>query len=226
VVPNFNRPPAHVVRVLLAVACVTCGGAGASARDPVATVVIRNSDVGSAPTAFEPLQGHWTVVDDPSAMSGLAVEQSGPQGDEDRFPLAIYKNASLKNAEISLRLNALRGTSDQGGGLAVRLSSPQDYYLIQLDALRDRVVFARMSDGGLQEIVGVDADIATHDWHTLTVLAKDDEFVVSLDGSWVFTAFDKALARAGGIALWTRGDSVTRFDSIAVTSLPVAEERY
>jgi hypothetical protein len=108
----------------------------------------------------------------------------------------------------------LRGTSDQGGGLAVRLSSPQDYYLIQLDALRDRVVFARMSDGGLQEIVGVDADIATHDWHTLTVLAKDDEFVVSLDGSWVFTAFDKrwpgrAASRFGPGVTVSRGSTAS-----------------
>lgn len=218
--------PARTVRVLLTVACAACANAGASAHDAAATVVIRNSDIGAAPSAFEPLQGHWTVVDDPSAISGLAIEQSGPQADEDRFPLAIYRNASLKDAEISVRLNALRGTSDQGGGLAVRLSSPQDYYLIQLDALRDRVVFSRVSDGASDEIVGVDADIASHAWHQLTVRAKDNEFVVSLDGNWVFTAFDKALSQAGRIALWTRGDSVTRFDGIAIAPLRATEEKY
>jgi hypothetical protein len=133
---------------------------------------------------------------------------------------------SIKNAEISLRLKPIGGKSDQSGGVAVRLSSPQDYYLVQLDAQRDRVLFLRVSNGASEEIEAVDADIASHSWHMLTVRAKDDEFIVSLDGSWVFTGFDKTLSQAGRIALWTKGDSVTRFDSIAITPLPAAEERY
>ena len=160
------------------------------------------------------------MVRDATAKAGLAIEQAGIQTTDDRFPLAIYKPASLKNAEISLRLNAAGGKSDQGGGLAVRLSSPQNYYLVQLDALRDRVLFSRVSNGASEEIVGIDADIASHSWHTLTVRAKDDEFVVSLDGIWVFTGFDKTLSQAGRIALWTKGDSVTRFDQIEIAPLP------
>jgi hypothetical protein len=106
------------------------------------------------------------------------------------------------------------------------LSNPQTYYLIQLDALRDRVLFSLVSNGASEEIVGVDADIASHAWHTLTVRANDDEFVVSLDGTWAFTAFDKTLSRAGRIALWTEGDSITRFDSIAIAPLSASERRY
>jgi hypothetical protein len=132
----------------------------------------------------------------------------------------------VKNAEISVRLKADGGKSDQGGGIALRLRSPDNYYLVQLDALRDRVLFSLVSDGAPEEIVAVDADIASHSWHTLTVRAKDDEFVVSLDGTWVFTGFDKTLSHAGRIALWTKGDSITRFDSIAITPLPAAEETY
>jgi hypothetical protein len=85
-----------------------------------------------------------------------------------------------------------------------------------MDARRDRVVFLRVANGHAEEIVAVDADIATNAWHTLTVRAVDDEFVVSLDGVWAFTAFDEVLSRAGRIALWTATDSVTRFDSITI----------
>jgi hypothetical protein len=83
-----------------------------------------------------------------------------------------------------------------------------------------------VDDGASNEIVAVDADTASQTWHTLTVRAVDDEFVVSLDGNWLFTGFDKTLSQAGRIALWTKGDSVTRFDSIAINPLPAAEERY
>jgi hypothetical protein len=31
---------------------------------------------------------------------------------------------------------------------------------------------------------------------------------------------DRTLAEAGGVALWTKADSVTRFDAMTVTTLP------
>jgi hypothetical protein len=73
---------------------------------------------------------------------------------------------------------------------------------------------------GCPKKVGVDADIAPHTWRTLAVRASDDQFVVSLDGTWVFTGFDRTLSKPGRIALWTKGDSVTRFDQIEIASLP------
>jgi hypothetical protein len=223
---------AYIFCVVLAVAGISCTELGASALDAATSIDIGTNEIGASPAEFElpPLrhgkQGLWTVVRDATAKTGIAIEQSGVQTTEDRFSLAIYKPASPKNAEISVRLNAAGGKSDQGGGVALRLSSPQDYYLVQLDALRDRVLFSRVSDGASEEIVGVDADTASHSWHTLTVRAKDNEFVISLDGIWMFTAFDKTLSRAGRIALWTEGDSRTRFDSISITPLPASEERY
>jgi hypothetical protein len=217
---------AHTFRVLLAAACVTSAELGATAQDAAANIGIGKSEIGAPPSGFDLSQGHWTVVGDATAAAGVTIEQSGVQTTEDHFPLAIYKPASLKNAEISLRLNPAGGKSDRGGGIAVRLSSPQNYYLVQLDALRDRVVFSLVSNGASEEIVGVDADIASHSWHTLTVRAMADEFVVSLDGTWVFTGFDKTLSKTGRIALWTKGDSITRFDSLAVHPLSASEERY
>jgi hypothetical protein len=204
---------------------MTCAGLGASGQSAAANIDNGKSRIGAPPSDFDPLQGGWTVIRDPTT-AGLAIEQSGAQTSEDQFPLAIYKRASVKNAEISVRLNATGGKSDQGGGLALRLTSPQDYYLVRLDALRDRIVFSAMSHGTFKEIVALDADVTAQTWHTLTVRAKDDEFVVSLNGSWVFTGFDKTLSHAGHVALWTKGDSVTRFDSVAIIPLPPVEEKY
>ncbi|MFN5716914.1 MAG: hypothetical protein ACK463_20530 [Bradyrhizobium sp.] len=203
---------------------------GTSAQDTATTIEIGKNEIGAPPAEFEFSSSgdgkprSWTVVRDATASAGMAIEQVGGPTAEDHFALAIYKSASLKNAEISLRLNATGGRSDQGGGIAVRLSSPQNYYLVQLDALRDRVLFSLVSNGVSKEIVAVDADIASHTWHDLTVRAKDDQFIVSLDGTWMFTGFDKTLSQPGRIALWTEGDSITRFDSIAIIPLPNSEE--
>lgn len=212
--------------VLLAVVSVMCPQLGVGAPGTGTEIEIGKGEIGAPPAEFElspsseAKQASWTVVRDATAKTGVAIEQAGVKSAEDRFPLAIYKPASLKNAEISLRLNAAGGKSNQGGGVAVRLSSPQDYYLVQLDALRDRVLFSLVRGGVSEEIEGVDADIASRTWHTLTVRAKDDQFIVSLDETWVFTGFDKTLSQAGRIALWTEGDSVTRFDQIEIAPLP------
>ena len=217
---------ARFLGVLLGVVCVACPELGATAQDPATTIDIGKDGIGVAPAEFDVSQGRWTLVRDATAKAGIALEQPGVPTHEDEVPLAIYKPASLKNAEISFRIKADGGGSNRGGGIAVRLSSPLDYYLVQVDALRDRVLFFRVNDGAPEEIAGVDADITSHTWHTLRVRAVDDQFTISLDGTWVLTAFDKTFSQSGRIALWTKGDSVTRFDSIEFTPLPASGERY
>jgi hypothetical protein len=166
--------------------------------------------------AAEGEQLPWALVEDATAAGGVALEQRGTPTTANHS-LAVYKPASVEDAEISVRIKTTGAEEDQSGGIAMRLRVPDSYYLVEMDARRDRVVFLRVANGDAEEIVAVDADIATNAWHTLTVLAVDDEFVVSLDGVWAFTAFDKALSRAGRVALWTTTDSVTRFDSITIT---------
>jgi hypothetical protein len=211
---------ARTFRALFIVACVACVELGTGGHEAAANVDVEKSEIGALPSDFDLSQGEWNLVGDATAAAGVVIEQSGARLAPGRFALAIYQPASLKNAEISVRINATEGKSDQGGGVAVRLSSPHDYYLVQLDARRDRVVFSRVSSGASEEIIGVDADIASQCWHTLTVRAVDNEFTVSLDGNWVFTAFDKTLSQAGRIALWSGQDSVTRFDRIEISPLP------
>jgi hypothetical protein len=230
---EFGWARARIICVFVAVACVTGAGLGARANDAATYIDIGNNEIGAPPAEFdmprqgEDKQGKWTIVHDGTATAGVAIEQSGVENtEEDRFPLAISKTVPLRNVEISLRLKATGGTTDRDGGIALRLRTPNNYYLVQLDALRDRVLFSLVTDGVPNEIVGVDADIASHTWHTLAVRAKDDQFIVSLDGTWVFTGFDRTLSQPGRVALWTKGDSITRFDSIVITPLPAAAERY
>ncbi len=198
---DLGRGCARIFCAFVAVACVAGTGSGARANEPATYIDIGKNEIGAPPAEFDLLprrgedrQGRWTIIHDATAMAGLAIEQSGVETTEDRFPLAISKAAPLKNVEVSLRL--------------------------------DRVLFSLVTDGVPEDIVGVDADIASHTWHTLAVRARDDQFVVSLDGTWVFTGFDRTLSEPRRIALWTKGDSVTRFDSIAITPLPAAEEGY
>jgi hypothetical protein len=184
----------------LLVLCLAYPRPCAATQSAVAMIDIGTDANGGAPAEFE-LRGPWALVRDPTASNGVALQYSGVPASEDHLPLAIYKPAFLKNAEISLRLKAEERQSDRAGGVALRLTSPQDYYLVQMDARREEIVLSRVKDGVSEEIAGVDADISPQGWHTLTVRVVDNEFTAFFDGKWVFTGFDKALSQPGSVAL-------------------------
>jgi len=49
-----------------------------------------------------------------------------------------------------------------------------------------------------------------------TILGR---FTISFDGKQLFTTVDSTFTKAGKVALWTKADSVTHFDTIAITPL-------
>jgi hypothetical protein len=111
------------------------------------------------------------------------------------------------------------GTVDQAGGIAVRLTTPDDYYVVRANALEENVRFYRVVGGRRQQIQGANLKIAANQWHTLGLRAEGDRFTASFDGRPLFTAEDKTFANPGKVALWTKADSVTHFDTISITPL-------
>jgi hypothetical protein len=189
-----------------------------SARSTV--IPLADFDLGKA---VDGERRQWNVVPDRTVSSGSAIEHSHAVSADERDPLATYQSALLKDADISLRFKALAGKSDQGGGVALRIATPANYYLIQIDALRDRALFLLVKNGISEEIAGVDADVAVDQWHTLVVRAQDERFTIYLDGVWLFTGYDKTLSHAGRVALWAKSGSVTRFDQVTITPLATSE---
>ena len=162
----------------------------------------------------------WAIVADPTAAGGRAIAQTSTDKTDYRFPLAIYKPYSGKNLEVSVRFKPVSGSVDQAGGIAVRLQTPDDYYVVRANALEDNVRFYRVVKGKREQLAGANTKVATNTWHTLTLKAEGDRFTVSYDGKELYTARDATFAEAGKVALWTKADSVTYFDSLTIRPLP------
>jgi hypothetical protein len=129
----------------------------------------------------------------------------------------IASTQALSNKQVQQDVGQF---TRQSGGLALRMATPKDYYLVKVDALRNRALLLQVSNGLEEEIVGVDADVAADVWHTPAVRAQDDRFTVYLDGVWIFTGYDKTFPHAGRIALWAEPGSITRFDRITIGPTP------
>jgi hypothetical protein len=181
---------------------------------------------GQPPTGFEfgrtgqGAVGQWIVVDDRTADGNRALVQTSQDRTDFRFPLAIYGGLSAKNVEVTIRFKPLSGSVDQAGGIAIRVSSPENYYVVRADALEDNVAFYRVVKGRRQEIAGARAKIAANEWHLLGLKADDNHFAISFDGKHLYTAKDATIGGPGRVGLWTKADSVTSFDRISIRALP------
>ena len=161
----------------------------------------------------------WRVVADPTATGLKAIAQRSADTTNYRFPLAVYQPVSARNVDVIMRFKPVAGTVDQAGGIAIRLASPDDYYVVRANALEDNVNFYLVANGRRSEIKGVDAKVPTGEWHTLGLRAEGARFTVSFDGKPLFIAEDNTFSDPGRVALWTKADSVTYFDAIAITPL-------
>jgi hypothetical protein len=189
-------------------------------------IALEKMDVGKPPADFEfahtgqGAPSQWTVVSDPGASGGRAIEQSSTDRTDYRFPLAIYSPIALKNGDITLRFKSVAGKVDQAAGIAMRLIDSGNYYVVRANALEDNVRFYRMVKGKREQLEGANVKVSSNEWHTLGLKAEGERFTVTFDGKPLFTATDRTFTDAGKIALWTKADSVTRFDRIEIKTLP------
>jgi hypothetical protein len=165
-------------------------------------------------------QGNWRVEEDASVTGGRVIAQASADQTDYRFPLAIYDQVSATNVDVTVRFKAVAGRVDRAGGIAIRLADPDNYYVLRANALEDNVNFYRLVKGSRREIQGASAKVASDVWHVLGLKAEADTFSISFDGKLLFTVKDPTFANAGKVALWTKADSVTRFDTLSIRTFP------
>jgi hypothetical protein len=166
--------------------------------------------------------GHWAIVSD-AASPGPAIQRS----DRDRSvqaALAVYTPLSALNAKIRMRFKLMDG-SMPSAGVVLRVTDPDDYYVVRASGYEQRVSLLHVVHGAAKEVAGVNAEIAEQHWQTLEVAVRDNEFTISLDDRWVLTAFDYSPLMGGQFGIWTERDNVTRFDQIEISPLEIGLER-
>jgi hypothetical protein len=190
-----------------------------------ADVVAMAGEVGRLPTDFQTgrtgkgAMGQWTLVADPTAEGGRALAQLSSDQTDYRFPLAIYQPVTAANVDVTVRFKAVAGQVDRAGGIAMRLVDADNYYVVRANALEDNVDFYRVVKGVRQQIRGIRAKVTSDEWHTLGIRAAGSQFSITFDGNPLFTADDSTFSRPGRIGLWTKADSITRFDKLTIQTL-------
>lgn len=161
----------------------------------------------------------WSVQEDASVPGRRVITQTSADQTDYRFPLAIYDRLSAANLDVRVRFKAVAGRVDRAGGIAIRLADPNNYYVARANALEDNVNFYHVVNGVRREIRGTSEKIVSDVWHTLEIRAVGQEFTISFNGKPLFTVQDRTFTNPGKVALWTKADSVTRFDGFTIAAL-------
>jgi hypothetical protein len=223
---SFSPSIKLVIAGFVAACAVACVATAGLAQKGELVIAIEKMDIGKPPAGFEFGRtgqggpGRWVVVSDPTAAGGRAIEQSSTDRTDYRFPLAIYTAASVKDGSVALRFKPMAGKIDQAAGIAMRLLDADNYYVVRANALEDNVRFYRMVKGRREELAGANIKVSSNKWHTLALKAEGERFTVTYDGKELIAKADRTFTGAGKIALWTKADSVTRFDRIEVVTQP------
>jgi hypothetical protein len=161
----------------------------------------------------------WEVQVDRSAptqpyvLAQLAGDSSG-----DRYPLAIWDGASLRDGEISVRIKPVGGREVQAGGIVWRYRDENNYYLARGNAIDQNVQVFRVEHGKrVALIAGVHHEFPAHQWSILKVTVRGNRFQVYVDHRRIIQVQDGTFTGAGKVGLWTVGDSVTYFDDFRVS---------
>jgi Beta xylosidase C-terminal Concanavalin A-like domain len=219
------KPSRLVSAVLLLSALVALGcseAAEAGAREAI-TLDFDATAVGELPEGFSTaLTGGggpaaWRVVEDATAPSGGKVlAQTSTDRTSARFPLCLYEGLTAADVEVSVRFKPVSGTVDQAAGLVARYRDKDHYYIVRANALEHNVRLYKVERGKRTQFAGVAVKVPANAWQTLTLEVKGTHFRVFLNDNLLFEADDRTFRDAGKVGLWTKADSVTYFDDLAV----------
>jgi len=171
--------------------------------------------------------GVWRVVRDEAAASGPNVlAQSDQDATSYRFPLCVLDAVSGTDVDLSVRFKAISGAKDQAAGIVWRYHDPNNYYIVRANALEGNVVPYKVEGGKRTDLdpkgsglfaYGKKVAVPSGAWNTLGVVARGTLFVVSLNGQRLFQVEDSTFRSPGKVGVWTKADSVTYFDDLAIT---------
>jgi hypothetical protein len=173
-----------------------------------------DSDVGKLPAGFKSEVGSWVVAED-GGNKVLAQTEKNP---DSVFNLVFVANTNQKDVDLSVRLKAVAGSDDQGGGLVWRGRDKNNYYLARYNPLEDNYRLYKVEKG--KRTMFKNADIkATPGWHTLRVTMKGDKIECYYDGRKYLEVMDTTFPDAGMIGLWSKADAQSYFDDLTLTDV-------
>jgi len=164
--------------------------------------------------------GRWSVASDESAPSGERVLAQRGRSWLSTFNVALVEGSSLGDLDLVVKLRAVSGRIDQGGGPVWRAADEGNYYVARWNPLESNYRVYFVKDGKRQQLRSADVTVDLERWHTLRITMEGDHIQGYLDGKKYLDVRDSTFAQAGRVGLWTKADAKTHFDDLTIRGAP------
>jgi len=186
-------------------------GVGAyAAEGPKRTWTFEDDTPGATPKGFTPANGEWSVV---TTGEGKVLSQLAKNANP-AFNVALIDDTKAKDMDISVKIKAIAGEFDQGGGLIWRAKDARNYYIARFNHKEDNFRVYKVVDG-VRSQPFQNADVKHHDnWTVVRVTMKGDHIECYIDGKKYLDVHDTTFPDAGKIGVWSKSDARSQFDDL------------
>ncbi len=137
--------------------------------------------------------------------------------DDDTFNVVLVDGTQHKDVDIRVRLKAVAGELDRGGGLVWRAKDKDNYYIARYNPLEDNFRVYKVQAGKRTQFQSA-RTLGDTKWHTLRVTMTGTKIACYLDGMKYLEADDATFSEAGRIGLWSKADARSYFDDLKVAA--------
>ena len=189
-----------MMRSILAIIAVVLLASGLAAQERRESWNYDADNPGTIAIGFINNVGEWKVVADPTAPSrpntlGQLAKNSGST-----FNITLVNDKNYKDLEISVKMKAIAGKEDQGGGLIWRAKDAKNYYVVRYNPLEDNYRLYKVEKGRRTQLQSSGIK-RSEGWHTLGVAMKDDHIECYYDGKKYLDAKDSTFDGPGKIEI-------------------------
>ncbi len=161
----------------------------------------------------------WQVVQDAAAPSGsqvVAITANKNRGST--YNLLMAEKTRFGDVTIRVKVKAVTGKQDQGGGPIWRAQDGDNYYIARWNPLEDNFRVYYVKAGRRIQLGTAETKVDPKAWHEIKITHRGTKITASLNGKTLIELEDTTFSKPGMVGLWTKADAATAFDDMTVLS--------
>lgn len=166
-----------------------------------------------AETASAGTPATWAVIEGGAVQGNprlLAVTETANSGRT--YNLLIATETKLKDLEVEVKVKAMTGKEDQGGGPIWRATDADNYYIARWNPLENNFRVYFVKNGRRKQLASADIETDPKKWHEIEIKHVGNHIIAEFDDKKILELDDDTFGDAGMVGLWTKADAATAFD--------------
>ena len=157
----------------------------------------------------------WQVINDDADLKRVVAVTKAENKDH-TFNLLIAENTSYKDLEVEVKVKAISGRQDRGGGPIWRAIDADNYYIARWNPLENNFRLYYVKAGSRKQLASADVDAPADIWHQIEIVHVGNRIIAEFDGQKLLDIEDDTFSEPGKVGLWTKADAATAFDNFEV----------